>query len=265
MRKISLCYSLCILILLDTVNANDMTDPNGPMVTSKISQETINKALAPDGFKGIMGILTGSQKFESSVEGIDESATKSIRPFALTVGIEYAKSFKNKFFLAINLLGDIGNKKKKEESWQEINPGFNKAIGGNANKSVKLENERLTPSLGIKAGYWFRKWKSVAYLKLGISKLGGKYTYYLNENKVDTINANCFATNLAIGGEYRINTKLGAGGEIGFPIGKKTHKKTTVNGIRHQAKLSRFEIRIFGVYTISKPDSLPNSLSDFVK
>lgn len=259
-----LCCICCSSLLFVSVKANDAAGKGEPVVSAKISQETIDKAASPDGFKGILGILIGPEKFETSVANATSSATQKMSIFALTAGVEYAKSFKNKLFLGIQLLTEIAPKKKKESSWHDINPGLDSAVNGE-NKTAKLQTDFFTPSLGIKVGYLFRKRRSVAYLKLSIARISGKYTYTLNGNDFAKLNVNTIAPNLALGGEYRINKKLGAGAEIGFPIKKKFHNKTITNGILHKSKISRVEFRVFGTYTISKPDSLPTSFADIMK
>lgn len=263
MKKFLYCI-FCLSLMVAPVRANNAPGGGEPIVRAKISQETIDKAASPDGFKGILGILIGSEKFETSVANVDSSATPKMNIFALTAGVEYAKSFKNKLFLGIQLLTDIAPKKKKEDDWKNINPGLDAAVAG-VGKSAKLQTDFLTPSLGIKVGYLFRKYRGVAYLKLSIARISGKYAYTLNGNNFATFNVNTIAPNLALGGEYRINKKFGAEAEVGFPIRKKFHNKIITNGIMHRSKISRTEFRIFGTYTISKPDSIPISMSDIMQ
>lgn len=235
-----------------------------PVVVAQISQTAIDKAASPDGIKGILGLLIGPQKFEGTITNGQKNSSQKINIFALTAGLEYAKSFKNKLFLAIQILTDISPRKKKEDSWKVFNEDFDFRVSNAGERKARLQTDIITPSLGLKAGYWFRKQKCVAYLKLGISRISGKYIYDLNGTNFATANVNAIAPNIAIGGEYRINKKIGANMEIGFPINRRIHKKT-INGIEHRSKISRIEVRILGTYTISKTDSMPNSLSDFSK
>ena len=122
----------------------------------------------------------------------------------------------------------------------------------------------ITTSLGLKAGYLFRKQRFIAYLKLGILRISGKDIYDLNWKNFSNASINAIAPNITIGGEYRINKKIGSSMEIGFPIKKRIHKRT-IKGIEHKSKISRVEVRILRTYTISKTNSMPNSLSDLVK
>ena len=44
--------------------------------------------------------------------------------FSLMAGLEYSKSLKNKLFLAVQILEDIAQKKKKEDSLKALNEDF---------------------------------------------------------------------------------------------------------------------------------------------
>ena len=130
--------------------------------------------------------------------------------FGLTAGLEYAKSFKNKLFLAVQVLADISSRKKKEDSWKALNEDFDSRVSAAGERKARLQTDMITPSLGLKAGYLFRKQRCVAYLKLGIARISGKYTYDLNGTNFATASVNAIAPNIAIGGEYRINKKIRA-------------------------------------------------------
>ena len=269
MKKIAsfcLFFSVPLFFLQATAANGNNAGANGmdPEVVAQISQTAVDKAASPDGIKGILGILIGPQKFEGSITNGQKTTSQKIGVFGLTAGLEYAKSFKNKLFLAVQILADIAPKKKKEDSWKALNEDFDSRISDAGERKAKLQTDMITPSLGLKAGYLFRKQRCVAYLKLGISRISGKYTYDLNGKNFATASVNAIAPNIAIGGEYRINKKIGSSMEIGFPIKKRIHKKT-INGIEHKSKISRVEVRILGTYTISKTDSMPNSLSDLSK
>ena len=99
----------------------------------------------------------------------------------------------------------------------------------------------ITTSLGLKAGYLFRKQRFIAYLKLGISRISGKDIYDLNWKNFSNASINAISPNITIGGEYRINKKIGSSMEIGFHIKKRIHKRT-IKGIEHKSKISRVEV-----------------------
>lgn len=266
MKKIACClFSSIFFSQVIAANGNNGgANAMNPEVVAEISQTAIDKAASPDGIKGILGILVGPQKFEGSIADGQKTTSQKIGVFGLTAGLEYAKSFKNKLFLAVQVLADISSRKKKEDSWKALNEDFDSRISDAGERKARLQTDMITPSLGLKAGYLFRKQKCVAYLKLGIARISGKYIYDLNGANFATASVNAIAPNIAIGGEYRINKKIGASMEIGFPIKKRIHKKT-INGIEHRSKISRVEIRLLGTYTISKPGSMPGSLSDLAK
>lgn len=248
-------------------NSANNTNTMEPIVEAQISQSAVDKAASPDGVKCAFGFLISPQEYEASIANGKGTTAQKLNVFAITAGAEYAKSFKNRLFLAVQLLLDFAKKKKQEGNWHALNEDFDfysymlPIIG---EKRAKFQTDMVTPSLGLKAGYLFRKQRCVAYFKLGISRLSGEYTYKLNNENFANVKANTIAPNLSIGCEYRINNKIGVSAEIGFPIKKNIHKKSFY-GVEHRTKISRMEIRILGTYTISKTDSMPSSLSNLTK
>ena len=58
--------------------------------------------------------------------------------FSLMAGLEYSKSLKNKLFLAVQILEDIAQKKKKEDSLKALNEDFDSCISDEVEKKAKL-------------------------------------------------------------------------------------------------------------------------------
>lgn len=252
------------LAALDGGGKNKGNTKMEPIIMAKISKSAIDKALSPDGLKAILGIFFGPQKYEGAISSNDKQfskkTVKKMSIFAGTLGVEYAKSFRNGLFLAGNLLLDLGPKRKQSGDWKNVNESFDAKMdvhGVSKNeRKVYIQTELFTPSVGVKVGYRFRNIRSLAYGKLELSRLAGRYKYTLNGKNFSTINANTLTLSAAVGGEYRVNQKIGVGFEFGFPIQRKTHKKKVEYGVEHLTRMSHVEIRLLGYYTISKPESM---------
>lgn len=238
-------------------NSNGNNNDMEPKVIAKISPSAVDKAMSPDGLKGIFGLYFGPQKFENSIatnnKELSQKTQKKISVFGLALGAEYAKSFKNNLFLGVGILLDIGPKKKQSGTWSSINDAFDKSINTvqyPGERKGQISTEFFTPSIGFKVGYRFRKLRSTLYLKLALSRLAGQYTYYLAQKKFEDSKVNTIVLSGGLGGEYRLNKKLGVGFEIGAPFQRKTNKKTLHN-IEQISKMSRVEFRALMYYTIA--------------
>lgn len=226
-----------------------------PKVLAQISPSAVDKALSPDGLKAILGIYFGPQKFESMVvtdnKALSQKTSKKMSVFAVSLGVEYAKSFKNSLFVAAQLLVDLGPKKKQSGEWSTINEAFDKSID-----PIQYPGERkgqvctdfFTPSIGLKIGYRFRKFRSNVYLKFAFSRLAGEYRYYLQDEIFGQIKANTVTLSGCLGAEYRMSKKFGVGLEIGAPFQRKSNKKK-IKDVEHESKMSRVEVRALVYYT----------------
>lgn len=257
MNKLLYCSVIVSGFYILNANASDDSGME-PEIVANISQSARDKAASPDGIKAIAGLSFFSQKYEASV-GKNLTSQKMTIP-AFTAGFEYAKSFKNNLVLAVQVLADISSQKKQEGDWQSLNADLNTQIAIAGTRTAKLKSGFLTPSIGLKAGYWFRKRRSVAYLKLSLARITGEYSYYADGVQFAKVDTNVIAPNLIIGGEYKINKKLGAGFELGFPVNRRIHRKQINSDTEHQSKSSRVEVRLLGIYTV-KADASPDSLS----
>lgn len=252
------------LLSLSYANASNYSDNENsmePEIIAQISRSAIDKSLSPNGLKAILGIYFGPQKFENMIttesKEFNQKTSKKMSIFAASVGIEYAQSFRNNLFMAVGLLVELGQKQRQSGGWNTINEAFDKKMSTAqypGERKAQLYTEFFTPSIGLKLGYRFRKWRSTLYFKFALSRLAGLYKYYLGDKEFCRIKANSMALSGYLGGEYRISKKFGLGLEIGAPLQRKEHKKG-INGVEHLTKMSRVEFRALVYYTVAGVNS----------
>jgi hypothetical protein len=89
----------------------------------------------------------------------------------------------------------------------------------------------------------------VAFLKLGVSKVGCSYSYTQSGVKMYDVDVSTFVPSIGLGFERKFNKKWGVAIEGNISL-KQTKKKTQMN-IEHKIKMDRKDLRILGTYTLS--------------
>ncbi|GHU13241.1 hypothetical protein FACS189449_08340 [Alphaproteobacteria bacterium] len=214
-----------------------------PEVYADISDTAIQNAVSFDGARGLIGFGMAKRSCGASLKGEKNFTSNSITAFYLTIGLDYAKSFRKGLLLSVCALCDISKKSKKKSDWRGMNASYDdKYHDLSGSKSGFLETGMFTPSLSLKCGYHMKEYKLVAFLKLGISRLSLTYNYILNENEHSRVKINPMVPTIGLGAEMKINKKWGCLGELNFPIKRTT--KVERNGVEHCVKTGAIDLRL---------------------
>lgn len=231
-----------------TGNKNDETSSE-PIVYADISQGAIDKASSPDGVYALMGLGFGSQEYSASIKDNGNYTKNDMNIFSVIAGIGYNKSLKHNIVIGIDAIINLSKKKKKLGDWNTLNSAYNSAIQGIGNRDGKLETDLLTPSVGMKCGYFLQKHKTVIFGKFGMSMLTGTYDYYLGTNRNANIKVRSFIPSIGIGAEMKFTKKWGMQLEYNTSLNRTITKYA--NQYEHKIKVGKSDIRIIGIYNLS--------------
>ncbi|MCR5224760.1 MAG: hypothetical protein K6C34_01630 [Alphaproteobacteria bacterium] len=248
MRKV-----LSFVVALNAFTAFADDEGLEPTIYADISEAAQVDAVTFDGFRGFIGMVFQTMNYQACTAKTSENTENKMNIFSLSVGVEYAKAFRKGFLIGVDISADINKKKKKDGNWTDLNRAYDTdtvgTYGNAALKKGKLESEALTPNMSVKLGYLMPRYNSILFLKAGLSKLGGTYVYSYSGADVSKVDVSKFIPVIGLGGEYKINSKLGAGLEANMSLGKTATKD--LGGVSHKIKLSRKDIRLMGTYRIS--------------
>ncbi|MDR0678429.1 MAG: hypothetical protein LBF44_02740 [Holosporaceae bacterium] len=253
------CLALCVfasVVFQETkvfgAESSQENSPKEPNVYVDISQSARENAVSFDGIRGLLGLFFTMQNFEASIGNSKNFTGNNMNQFGLYFGMEYSKSFRKGFLIAVNMETDISKKKKKEGSWKDLNDEYNIQRGQVylGEKTGKLESDAICPGVALKCGYILPKYESVIFLKLGISKVNGKYYYNSSGAEVCNVNVNTYVPSLGLGVERKINRKWGAAIEANLPIKRST--KNIQDNVEHKMKVGRKDLRLMAIYSISQ-------------
>ncbi len=246
--------TVCLVTILSAFATFASDSDLEPTIYADISESAQEAAITFDGVRGFAGLVLQSIKYQSRTENNSTQTENKINMFGLSIGVEYAKAFRQGFLIGFDVSADINKKKKKEGNWKALNAAYDADtstiyVGVDDLKTGKLETEAITPNISLKVGYLLPKFKSLLFLKAGISKLGGTYHYNFAGANVCKVDVSKFIPVIGLGAEYKINSRWGAALEANMSL-KKTCTKRLAN-IQHKIKIGRQDIRIMGTYRIS--------------
>ncbi|MDR2781798.1 MAG: hypothetical protein LBB21_05110 [Holosporaceae bacterium] len=222
-----------------------------PKIYVDISKSAQEEAVSFDGVRGLLGICFSSSEFSSSVGDSTNFTSISSSLLDIYLGLEYSRSFKKGFLLAIDVGTDISKKGKNEGNWATFNKEYEAQRGAFnlGNRTAKFEKSLMCPGVALKCGYLIRSLESMLFLKLMVSRLNGVYTYNSNDKKVCKVEANVYIPSVGIGFERKINKKWGASMEVNLSF--KREIKLIGDEVEHDVKASRKDIKLMATYSIS--------------
>jgi hypothetical protein len=193
--------------------------------------------------------LAGSD-FQSSVGESSNYTNINSNLLELYLGLEYSKSFKKGFLLAVYIGTDISKNKKSSGGWGEINREYEAQRGGSyADRTGKFEKNALCPAVSLKCGYLLNSLESVLFLKLAVSRLSGVYTYNSADKEVCKVSLSSYVPSIGLGFERKINKKWGASLEANISIERKS--KRLADTVDHAVKVKRTDVKMMAIYSIS--------------
>jgi hypothetical protein len=219
-------------------------------VYADISEAAQDAAVSFGGIRALLGISLLFQKFFASIGNKDNFTENTMNVFGISTGMEYAKEFRYGFLVAINFGADISQKGKKEDSWNALNREYETqrgAIHGGI-RTGKFESDVFSPYIAIKGGYLLPRYKSVIFVKIGASQVGGIYHYKQDENIVCNVGVKALVPSIGIGVERKMNNKFGISLEANLPI-KKIIKRQEDN-VEHKIKVGNVSIRLLATYSV---------------
>lgn len=234
------------------------TSPVEPTVYADVSEEAIESAVSDsfDGPKAALGLYWAKQKQGASIGNVPSFTYHGLSTYGVTARFSYDKMMKNNLVIALE--GDIGfaKKKKKKADRTELNAAF---LEANRDETVaatevpskgKIETPLVVPSLAVKGGMAFPKYKISGYAKIGVTRACAKYVYYDdNNNEKAKIEAAKFIPFFCVGLEKKFTPKWGVALEVDVSI-KKEYKKQRGDYL-HKIKLSRNCVRLMATYSMS--------------
>ncbi|MDR1983028.1 MAG: hypothetical protein LBQ08_04525, partial [Holosporaceae bacterium] len=143
-------------------------------------------------------------------------------------------------------------KNQKDGAWKDLNNEYYAQHGQIylGDKTGKLESNALCPGINLRCGYIFPKYESMVFLKIGISKVNGKYYYNSGGAEVCNVNVNAFVPSIGVGVEKKINRKWGASLEANLPMKRNT--KNIRDNIEHKTRVGCTDLRLMAIYSISQ-------------
>ncbi|MDR0580703.1 MAG: hypothetical protein LBG04_01145 [Holosporaceae bacterium] len=250
-------YGLCFIFSGFVVSAENMEDDGStPTIVADISESAQESAVSFDGLRGLFGLGLVSYKFGATVGDGGRFTNNSINSPAGVLGMEYAKTFRKGFLLAVT--ADISvTKGSKDGSWRDLNSeyDFQRGESVTGNKTGKLETNTISPFMGLKCGYILTKFESVAYAKMGVSQVSGSYQYKQNGAESND-NFKVYTPTFCLGFERKLNSKWGASLEAVISM-KKTFKRELDN-LKHRTKAGCSGFRILAIYSSHDNEDIPN-------
>ena len=248
----------------DSSEPTDITaegDGNDPTIYSDVSDEAIDSAVA-DSFKGpkiALGVAFAKQKAQATTDNTATYTNHSLNVTAMTARVEYQKLLKNNLTVALEGTLDFAKKKKFTGTAKQVNEAVNLGAGTDALVNGKVETPFVVPSVAIKGGMAFPKYKMAGYAKVGMTRSSSKYVYYNNDNKeVVSLNAAKIIPFFCLGIEKKFTPKWGAALEFDVSLKKKASKTRTIPHAAgtdavtqdHKIKQNRRNIRLMATYSL---------------
>ncbi|MDR3187472.1 MAG: hypothetical protein LBT63_03540 [Holosporaceae bacterium] len=241
------CFALCLF----RCHADDEGKVESK-VYADISETAQNAAVSFGGIRGLLGISMLFQKFGASIENSGNFTEKSMNIFGASAAMEYAKEFRHGFLVAVDIGADISPKSKKEGDWNTVNREYESQRGAvyPGTRSGKFETDAFSPNIALKGGYLLPTYKSVIFVKIGVSQVSGVYYYKRDGAKVCDVGVKAFVPSIAFGGERKINNKWGASLEVGMSIKRRVKRKE--DSVEHNIKIDRTIMKFMAIYDISQ-------------
>lgn len=237
-------FLICILFLTTFCVSNASLEPK---VIADITKQAIEQAAEPGGVFIIAGFSFDMHKYLS---GLKDGGTKTQLKFNdvnANTGISYTHSFKNNAFVGADIIFGLGKKKTKKGSFKEMNEDLDRQYASIAgDKTVKVESILPEVEMAVKGGYSFLKYKLSVYGKIGLANIGIKYKYFLNSNQIAEIKMTKIVPCVALGTEYRLNSKFSANLEIKTVFKASVNKE--INATNYKITGEKTSLRIYMKY-----------------
>jgi len=246
------------------VKAPDDTDDDSgkPKVYADISDSAQKNAASFDGVRGVIGFNFSKNKFGASARQAHQQGSSlsenfnytenSIDLFGLCFGVEYSKSFRSNFLVAGDVGIDLTKKEAKEGAWSDLNKDYDERLPTyTPPKTGKLEKKAITLRGGIKCGYMIPSYKSMVFLKLGVSKVDGRYYYNHDTASGADVQFSVYVPSVAIGVEKKFNKQWGASLEASISM-KRSNNYTASDTSEHSVRVGRNDVRLMGIFNILK-------------
>ncbi|MDR1235404.1 MAG: hypothetical protein LBJ96_00195 [Holosporaceae bacterium] len=255
------CFALCVFNAFSEDSAEVGEKPKvvepasenkkiEPKVYVDISKSARENAVSFDGVRGIFGVSFSGSNFQSSVGESSNYTNISSNLMEVYLGVEYSKSFKKGFLLAVDIGTDISKNKKSDGGWGEINREYEAQRGRfYPDRTGKFEKNAMCPAVSLKCGYLLNSLESVLFLKLAVSRLSGVYTYNSVDREVCKVSSSSYVPAIGLGFERKINKKWGASLEASVSIERKS--KRLADTVDHAAKIKRADVKMMAIYSIS--------------
>jgi hypothetical protein len=223
-----------------------------PKIYVDISKSAQQEAVSFDGIRGIFGLGFASPGFGASIENSQNFTDIKSNLMNMYMGIEYSKSFKKGFLLAVNVATDLGKKDEKNSGWADLNKEYDARRGAvhAGSHGGKFERGIICPEVALKCGYLLSSMESILFMKVMVSKLNGTYTYNSDDKEVCRVAANVFVPSIGLGFERKINKKWGASLEASFPLSGKI--KSVGDTVEHVVKAKSTNVRLMVTYSVTQ-------------
>ncbi|MDR0632449.1 MAG: hypothetical protein LBF54_04425 [Holosporaceae bacterium] len=248
MKSLSYFFALCVFGVLAEKSDNDAS--SDPTVYVDISKSAREDAVSFGGARGLFGADLAFQDFDASVGNASNSTKNNVNLLGVCLGMEYAKAFRKGFLVAVDVGMDVSKKAKKDGSWSALNSEYEtqRGVAHPGSRTGKLDSDTVSLNVAVKGGYLLPTYNSMMFLKLGVSKVGGTYSYKQGNNKVCDVKVSAYVPSLGLGIERKINKKWGASLEANLSL-KKTSKKNCDN-VEHKVKIGRTDIKLMAIYSV---------------
>ena len=239
------------------IEENGEDEGHEPNVFADVSDESIDSAVS-DSFKGAkigLGLTLGKHKTQASADNVASFTTHKMDIMGISARIDYSKVLKNDFTLGLEGGVDFSKKKKHTGEAKKINAALNTGAGDDTLITGKIESPQIVPSVAVKGGLSFPKYKLSGYVKLGMTRITTKYVYY-NDDGQEIVNLNPakFIPFLCLGIEKKFNPKWGAAFEFDMSLKKQAKKAKAVPGTNdiqlHKIKQNRANVRLMATYSL---------------
>ena len=234
------------------------TSPVEPTVYADVSEEAIESEISKsfDGPKAALGLYWAKQKQGAGIGNVPSFTYNGLATYGVTARFSYDKMMKNDLVVAVEGDIDFAKKKKKKGTRTELNAAFleaNRTTNTDATPiptKGKIETPLVVPSLAVKGGMSFPKYKISGYAKIGVTRACAKYVYYDDNNDEKAkLEAAKIIPFFCLGVEKKFTPKWGVALEVDVSI-KKEYKKQRGDYL-HKIKLSRNCVRLMGTYSVS--------------
>lgn len=223
-----------------------------PIVYSDISEEAQDAAVSFDGINALVGVLLNHTRYLARTPSSYEDTKSPFNNAGASLGVGYNKSFRRGILVGVNAGVDITPRDKKESAWECLNAAYTKDTAAKytgGDKTGTLETDFITPNCGVSVGCMLPKYRLALFLKVGVSKLKATYAYSQQGKGVCDAAFSKLVPSVGVGVERKFGPKIGVAVEAN--IAQKKSAITGQDGSAHDIRVSRTDLKIMGIYSMS--------------